>query len=120
MTLMSRGATWLASRLQTAGGEVVTFEPGNSPPLSITAVLKETDRTIAGEEGFDIAIAPYTWLILASEIPGVIPRKGHRIKRSDGETFQVLPPSDGEQEATIDRTGTIWTVHAKRINEANG
>ena len=118
--LMTRGATWLADRLQAAGGEVVTYKPGNSPEVAITAVLKSTDYRINGEEGFETSIAPFVWLIEASEIGEVRPRAGQRIVRSDGETHVVMQPSDGEQAAMLDKTATLWTVHTKRIKEANG
>lgn len=121
--LMTRGATWLAANLQAAGGSTVTYEPGNGAAVSVSAVLRDTDRTVTGEEGFETSVAPFTWLIPAADLPGVTPRQGHKIKRygaNGWEIYSVLQPSEAEQAANIDPTGTIWTIHTKRVQERDG
>ena len=88
--------------------------------MAVTAVLKSTDYRVGGDETFETAIAPFVWLIQATDLLNVRPREGHLIVKADGETHEVMRPASDQQAAMLNATGHIWTVHTKRIKEANG
>lgn len=117
MTLMDRGAEWLADRLKTAGGRSVTYRPGNHPEVPITAVRHSGKFMVLDDAGVPTTDIRDEWIIKVEDLGNVKPEKNHRIIETVNGVrteYEVLPVGDDGKEYRLDDTGQIWTVYTQR------
>ena len=120
---LQRGATWLGTTLQTAGGLAVLYRRGVNA-VGITATPQMHKETVAGEEdGVATEVDQYGWIMTASEMVGLVSMEPFEPQERDvieetvsGKKWQVLPPGNDMQcWEEADPNGLLILVHVKRM-----
>lgn len=114
---MQRGATWLGSKLQTAGGRSVTYRRANQPAVTLTGVPIKVIYTATNNEGMQTQIESWDWgSILATDL-GFKPIPGDKIRETlNGEVidYEVFEPGDNPCFELMDTAGILWVIHSSR------
>ncbi len=120
MTLLSRGASWLADRMQTAAGRTITYRRGTSTSASIVGWVDRHEYQEMGDDGLQVTVVMDDWTFLASELvisaTTITPRAGDQI--TEGSTiYEVLPTANRQCYERFDHStnGTLLKVHTKRV-----
>lgn len=121
--LLTRGATWLASRLQAAAGRTVTYSRGPLDSEPITAWMAEHEYEVLNEEGFLANALYYDWTFIASEIlirgSLIVPRDGDRITEtvnSVAVAYEVRPLDNEPCFKRLDTGGHMLLVHTRLVS----
>jgi hypothetical protein len=118
MNLITEGLTLHASRLQEAGGEVVTFRRGSSS-VKLTAVVGSSDSEEQNAEGETTAqLRLVDFIFKASELilggKQIEPVRGDQIIRANGDVFDVYPTNDAAPSVFNDGREVLHRVHTVR------
>lgn len=123
--LMQRGATWLGSQLQTAGGRTGVYIRGTSESGSITAVVTDLRQEVVNEDGFGTGVILTGWQFVASELllngEAIDPRSGDRWRETlngvDLE-WEAMPPGPNQKVFEWRDTSrlliVVWMKQVKR------
>lgn len=120
MSLMTRGATWLASRLKTAGGRTVTYRRANGDPVSLTATPKLlTYNVLSADGGLVTQVESWDWIITAADL-GFDPIAGDQIEETINDvvkTYTTRTLGDKPCFEWADTAGILWVIHSELTEE---
>jgi hypothetical protein len=120
-TLMQRGATWLGTRLQTAGGREVTYRRGNGTPVTLTATPTRIEYTVAQSDGSLTQVESWDWIITAEDL-GFDPIPGDEIRETINgvaKVYHTMPLQNNKCFDWSDTAGILLTVHSKLVESRN-
>lgn len=121
--LMQRGATWLGSKLQTAGGRAVVYRRGASLTCALTAT-PQMHKRIVMVDGLPVETVVYSWTVTASELRF----SGERFEPRAGDlVIETLNDSAKEWELLdlddktpcwewADSSGILLLIHTKDVS----
>lgn len=115
--LMTRGATWLGSRLQTAGGRSVTYRRGNQEPVTLTATPTRIVYEVAQSDGLVTQVESWDWIITAVDL-GFDPIPGDEIRETIGgvdKVYEVFEIGTKPCFEWTDTAGVLLTVHSRLV-----
>lgn len=121
--LLQNAAAWLGSKLQTAGGRLITYQRAGTSSGTISGVCSKVEYDVLDQnEGVITTVAFDDWMFTASElkISGTVitPRIGDQISETlNGNTitYEVLPIDKRPCFEFADSSGILLTVHTKRV-----
>lgn len=114
-TLMQRGATFLASRLQTAGGRSVSYRRGNGEPVTLTGTPKQITYEVAQADGALTQVEAWDWLVTAADL-GFDPMGGDQIEETINgvvKTYTVRTIGNKPCFEWSDTAGILWVIHSE-------
>lgn len=117
-TLMARGATWLADKLQDAAGRSITLHWRNKT-LSVTGTVTRMEYEVTDESGVTTLLESWDWTFTASELvidgETVRPTKGYQI-RDGANRYDVMPVGSKPPAEPLDSHETLLVVHSKKVS----
>lgn len=119
MSLMTRGATWLASRLQTAGGRTISYRRGNGTPVSLTGTPKQITYEVAQSDGLLTQVEAWDWIITAEDL-GFDPIPGDMVEETINgvaKTYTVRTIGNKPCFEWADTAGILWVIHSEITDE---
>jgi hypothetical protein len=119
-TLMQRGDSWLAGKLQVAAGRSVTLHWRNkSVPVTGTVTLQQYE--VVDENGLTTLVESWDWTFTAAELlldgQLVRPTKGYWLSEtlnSEEVRYDVMPVGNKPPTETVGAFETRVVVHTKR------
>jgi hypothetical protein len=124
--LLQRGATWLGTKLQAAGGRAVVYRRGTKS-VAITVVPIERKQKVESDEGLGVELDIYDFKIVASELvlsgEATEPQLGDLMTETlNGHEYewQVMPPdTESPVWEWFDKaTMQHYRVHTKKVKGA--
>lgn len=112
--LMNRGASWLATRLQTAGGRSVSYQRGNDDPVSLTGTPTKHVYEVVNSEGGLTQVEIWDWILTLTDL-GFEPWQGDLITESlnsAARTYRVSKIGDQPCFTWLDTSGVMLLVHS--------
>jgi hypothetical protein len=119
-TLMQRGASWLAGKLQAAAGRSVTLHWRNKS-VAVTGTVTLQQYEVVDENGLTTLVESWDWTFTAAELlldgQSVRPTKGYWLSEtlnSEEVRYDVMPVGSKPPTETVDAFETLVVVHTKR------
>ncbi|MFQ5733179.1 MAG: hypothetical protein ACE5KM_14660 [Planctomycetaceae bacterium] len=122
--LLQQGSDWLADRMKTHAGRIVTFRRGNDT-VAVTATIGRTEFEIDDEFGVLRKIESRDFLIPAADLVlnlvTVLPERGDEIDETQGTvtyTYEVMAPGREPHFRYSDPYRKTLRIHTKQTDSS--
>lgn len=120
--MMESGAAWLAAKLKTSAGHVVTVDYGES---RVTATPDGDDLTgwcsrqqydVMDSEGFATSVMSYDWQFVLEDLPEDLLKFANVTITNGSEKFEAMPIGKRPWNERLDTSGQVVTIHTKQVS----
>ncbi|NBC11284.1 MAG: hypothetical protein GVY24_06035 [Planctomycetes bacterium] len=116
--LLRLGSQWLSEKRSTHCASTVTYQRGVDT-YPVAATYGQTRYEIHEESGFVSGGHVWDFLIVATELPGIVPGAGDLIV-ADGRRYEVMPLGEDTQGwRWSDPFRGTYRIHTRDIGDAD-